>query len=63
VSVEFVKSLHGQHAHFQYLKLEEPMMSGKVQSILEATHGAVGIIDGWGRHLHVWNLSTRAFAE
>ncbi len=48
VSVEFVKSLHGQHAHFQYLKLEEPMMSGKVQSILEATHGAVGIIDGWG---------------
>jgi len=48
VSVEFVKSLHGQHMHFQYLKLEEPMMSGKVQSILEATHGAVGVIDGWG---------------
>jgi len=48
VSLEFVKSLHGQHAHFQYLKLEEPMMSGKVQSILEATHGAVGVIDGWG---------------
>ena len=48
VSVEFVKSLHGQHAHFQYLKLEEPMMSGKVQSVLQATHGAVGIIDGWG---------------
>jgi len=48
VSVEFVKSLHRQHAHFQYLKLEEPLMSGKVQSILEATHGAVGIIDGWG---------------
>jgi len=48
VSVQFVKSLHDQHANFQYLKLEEPMMSGKVQSILEATHGAVGIIDGWG---------------
>ena len=48
VSVEFVKSLHGQHAHFQYLKLEEPMMSWKVQSVLQATHGAVGIVDGWG---------------
>ncbi|MGA8439467.1 MAG: dihydrodipicolinate synthase family protein [Candidatus Sulfotelmatobacter sp.] len=48
VSVEFVKSLNGQHAHFQYLKLEEPLMSGKVRSILDETHGAVGVIDGWG---------------
>lgn len=48
LSVEFVKSLHSQHQHLQYLKLEQPMMSGKVRSILEATNGAVGIIDGWG---------------
>src|ERR1039457_7357732 len=33
VSVEFVKALHRNHEHFRYLKLEEPMMSGKVQSI------------------------------
>ena len=48
VSVEFAKTLHNHHAHFRYLKLEEPMMSAKVQSILEATDGGVGVIDGWG---------------
>lgn len=48
VSIEFVKSLHNQHEHFRYLKLEEPMMSDKVQSILEVTDGAVGVLDGWG---------------
>lgn len=48
VSLEFVKSLSGQHEHFRYLKLEEPMMSGRVRSIIEETNGAVGVIDGWG---------------
>jgi 2-keto-3-deoxy-L-arabinonate dehydratase len=48
VSLEFVKSLHGQHKHFRYLKLEEPLMSGRVQSIVEETNGGVGVIDGWG---------------
>jgi dihydrodipicolinate synthase/N-acetylneuraminate lyase len=48
VSVDFARSLHNQHEHFRYLKLEEPMMSGKVRSILEATGGAVGVVDGWG---------------
>ena len=48
VSVEFAKSLHNEHSHFRYLKLEEPMMSAKVCSILEATQGRVGVVDGWG---------------
>ncbi|MGB8479125.1 MAG: dihydrodipicolinate synthase family protein [Acidobacteriaceae bacterium] len=48
VSLEFVKALHGQHRHFQYLKLEEPLMSERVRSINEETNGAVGVIDGWG---------------
>src|ERR1035437_2917573 len=48
VSLEFVKTLHRNHEHFRYLKLEEPMMSERVQSILDETAGAVGIIDGWG---------------
>lgn len=48
VTVEFVKSLHKQYRHFRYLKLEEPMMAAKVQSILEATSGGVGVVDGWG---------------
>jgi 2-keto-3-deoxy-L-arabinonate dehydratase len=48
VSLEFVKALHSQHEHFRYLKLEEPMMSARVRSIVEETSGAVGVIDGWG---------------
>jgi len=48
VSLEFVKALHGQHDHFRYLKLEEPLMAGRVRSVIEETNGAVGVIDGWG---------------
>lgn len=48
VSLQFVKSLHRQHEHFRYLKLEEPMMAGRVRAIAEGTGGAVGVIDGWG---------------
>jgi dihydrodipicolinate synthase/N-acetylneuraminate lyase len=48
VGLDFVKSLHAQHGHFRYLKLEEPMMARKVRSIVEATDGVVGVIDGWG---------------
>ncbi len=48
VSLGFVKALHYQHQHFQYLKLEEPLMAGRVRSIVEETSGAVGVIDGWG---------------
>lgn len=48
VSVEFVKSLNKQHPHFQYLKLEEPLMSARVEAILDATGGGVGVVDGWG---------------
>jgi dihydrodipicolinate synthase/N-acetylneuraminate lyase len=48
VSLEFVKSLSRQHKHFRYLKLEEPLMAARVRSITDETHGAVGVIDGWG---------------
>jgi 4-hydroxy-tetrahydrodipicolinate synthase len=48
VSNNFVKHLHEQHPHFRYLKLEEPLMSGRVQAIHHETQGNVGVIDGWG---------------
>jgi dihydrodipicolinate synthase/N-acetylneuraminate lyase len=48
VSLDFIKALSGQHPNFRYLKLEEPMMSSRVRSIVEGTSGAVGVIDGWG---------------
>lgn len=48
VSLDFVKTLHRNHPHFRYLKLEEPLMAARVQSVVQATGGAVGVIDGWG---------------
>jgi dihydrodipicolinate synthase/N-acetylneuraminate lyase len=48
LSHDFVKSLHKQHPHFRYLKLEEPLMAARVQAILDETDGDVGVIDGWG---------------
>ena len=48
VSVDFIAKLHREHPHFRYVKLEEPMLSGKVRAILEATSGGVGVIAGWG---------------
>ena len=46
VGAEFAKRLHGDCPNFLYLKLEEPMMSAKVQSILEATGGEIGVLEG-----------------
>lgn len=48
LSVDFIRRLHEAHPHFGYVKLEEPMMSGKVHAILDATSGEVGVIEGWG---------------
>jgi len=48
VSPAFVKRLHDAHPNFRYLKLEEPLMAPKVEAILEETHGAVGVLEGWG---------------
>ena len=48
ISSSFVKSLHGQHEHFRYVKLEEPMMCARVRSILDETDGSVGVLNGWG---------------
>ena len=48
VGADFAKRLHADCPNFRYLKLEEPMMSAKVRSILEATRGEVGVLEGWG---------------
>ena len=48
VTLEFVTSLHQNHQHFRYLKLEEPMMAAKVKRVVAETGGAVGVLDGWG---------------
>jgi 4-hydroxy-tetrahydrodipicolinate synthase len=48
VSVDFVVRLRSECANFRYLKLEEPLAAPKVGAILEATHGEVGVLEGWG---------------
>ena len=48
VGASFAKRLHVECPNFRYLKLEEPMMGPKVQAIIEATDGAVGVLEGWG---------------
>ncbi len=48
VSVEFIVELHRMYPHFRWVKLEEPMMASRVTSILDATSGEVGVLEGWG---------------
>jgi dihydrodipicolinate synthase/N-acetylneuraminate lyase len=48
VSPAFVAELHRRHPHFRFLKLEEPMMAAKVEAVLQATGGEVGVLEGWG---------------
>jgi len=48
VSAEFLAQLHRVHPRFRWVKLEEPMMAVRVQSILDATGGEVGVLEGWG---------------
>jgi len=48
VSKDFIVKLHRQHPHFRWVKLEEPLMAARIASILDATSGEVGVIEGWG---------------
>jgi 2-keto-3-deoxy-L-arabinonate dehydratase len=48
LSLNFLQQLRGQHQHFRYLKLEEPLMSDRVRQIVEGTSGELGVLEGWG---------------
>jgi len=48
VSTSFITQLHRQHPHFRWVKLEEPLMAARIASVLDATSGEVGVIEGWG---------------
>jgi 4-hydroxy-tetrahydrodipicolinate synthase len=48
VSADFVARLRWKCPNFRYLKLEEPLVAPKVRAILDATHGEVGVLEGWG---------------
>jgi 4-hydroxy-tetrahydrodipicolinate synthase len=48
VGATFCVQLHNECPNFRYIKLEEPMMGPKMQSIHEATADAVNVFEGWG---------------
>ena len=48
VSPVFVKRLADAYPNFCFLKLEEPLMAPKVEQIIDATGGSIGILEGWG---------------
>lgn len=48
INGEFVRALLAECSNFRYVKLEEPLMSGKVRAIREATLDQVGVLEGWG---------------
>jgi len=48
VGGDFARQLQAECQNFRYLKLEEPLMSAKVEAIREATDDQVGVLEGWG---------------
>lgn len=48
LSLSFLQQLRSAHAHFRFLKLEEPLMSDRVRQIVEGTQGELGVLEGWG---------------
>jgi 4-hydroxy-tetrahydrodipicolinate synthase len=48
VSAGFVARLESECPNFRYIKLEEPLMAAKVDSIRQATGGRVAVLEGWG---------------
>ncbi|HVX11591.1 MAG TPA: dihydrodipicolinate synthase family protein [Pirellulales bacterium] len=48
VGADFARRLADTCPNFGYLKLEEPLMGGKVRQIIDATQGRVGVLEGWG---------------
>lgn len=48
VGGEFARQLQAECQNFRYLKLEEPLMSAKVEAIRKATNDEIGVLEGWG---------------
>ncbi len=48
VGPAFAARLQAECPNFQYLKLEDPLMGPRIRSIIEATDGKIGVLEGWG---------------
>ena len=56
IGAEFARRLRDECPNFCYLKIEEPLCAAKIQAIIEATRGEVGVLEGWGG-LYVMELA------
>ncbi len=48
LSVHLIKELADEYPNFKYLKLEEPLCGPKLEHIIKATGGRIGLLEGWG---------------
>ena len=48
VGAGFAARLLAECPNFRYLKMEEPLLAGKIRAIQEATKGKIGVLDGTG---------------
>lgn len=48
VGGDFARRLADECGNFRYLKLEESQMGEKIRSIIAATQGRIGVLEGWG---------------
>ena len=48
VGPAFAARLRAECPNFEYLKLEDPLMGPRIRSIIEATNGEIGVLEGWG---------------
>lgn len=48
VGGDFARRLADACENFRYLKLEESLMGPKIRSIIAATEGRIGVLEGWG---------------
>jgi 4-hydroxy-tetrahydrodipicolinate synthase len=48
LSLNFLQQLRRQHAHFRFLKLEEPLLAEWVRQIVDGTKGELSVLEGWG---------------
>ena len=48
IGADFIEKLHTSHAHFKYVKLEEPMIIDKFNRIHDRMGDKVAILEGWG---------------
>ena len=48
LSASLIQELVSEHSNFKFLKLEEPLVGPKFETIHKLTNGRLGLFEGWG---------------